>query len=111
MYAIDNLNIVNHSDMAVKVTDIYVEAFGDWMLMPYTGGKATANAEAKSIGIRINGAATVGYGISEALHLTGDWSIDTGAALPLRYDATVCFSDVPFEGIQVLTLYFVLDWA
>ena len=111
VYAIDNLCISNRSDKAVQVKSIYVEAALSWKLMPYMGGKATGDAGEKAIGICINGAATASYGASETLHLYGDWTIEKGAALPLRYDATVSFADVPFEGTQVLTLYFVLDWA
>ena len=111
VYAIDNLSIVNHSDGAVKVSSIIVDAAGDWTLMPYTGSNAITPSEVKSIGIRINGAFTTEWGSSEVLYLPGDWTIAKGAALPLRYAASVSFADIPHEGEQVLTLTFILDWA
>ena len=111
VYAIDNLSIVNHSIRAVKVKSLSVEAFGDWTLMPYAGSTATDGAAEKSIGLYVNGAFTTGFGTWETLYLPGSWSIASGAALPLCYDATVSYADIPHEGEQVLTLYFVLDWA
>ena len=111
VYAIDNLGIVNHSDGAVKVTGITVAAAGDWHLMPYTGSNAVGEAEVKSIGIAVNGAFTTGWGSSEVLYLPGDWTIAKNAVLPLHYDASVSFRDIPHEGEQVLSLTFVLDWA
>ena len=111
VYAIDNLSIVNCSSRAVKVKSLSVEAFGDWTLMPYAGSTATDGAAEKSIGLYVNGAFTTGFGTWETLYLPGSWAIAPGAALPLCYDATVSFADIPHEGEQVLTLYFVLDWA
>ena len=111
VYAIDNLSIVNHSDGAVKVSGIIADAARGWTIAPYTGTYATGNVEQKSIGICVNGAATAGYGKSESLYLPGDWTIAKDAALPLCYNATVSFADIPHEGEQVLTLTFILDWA
>ena len=111
VYAIDNLSIVNHSDGAVKVSGIIADAVGDWTLAPYAGSAARSNAGVKSIGICVNGAATAGFGKSESLYLPGDWTIERGASLPLRYAASVSFADIPHEGEQVLTLTFILDWA
>ena len=111
VYAIDNLSIVNHSDRAVRISAVTVEAAGGWTLSPYTGTAASGGAAQKSIGFYVNGAATAGIGKSESLYLPGDWTIAKGAALPLRYDATVSFADIPHEGEQVLTLTFILDWA
>ena len=111
VYAIDNLSIENHSDGAVKVSGIIVEAVGAWTLMPYTGSNAVGEAEVKSIGFSVNGACTTGWGRSENLYLPGDWSIAKNAALPLRYNASVSFADIPHEGEQVLSLTFILEWA
>ena len=111
VYAIDNLSIVNHSDEAVIVTGITVESAGEWALMPYTGSNAVTPSNVKSIGISINGAITTVWGQTESLYLPGDWTIERGASLPLRYDASVSFAELPHEGEQVLFLTFVLDWA
>ena len=94
----------------MKVSGIIADAVGGWTLAPYTGTYATGNTEQKSIGFCVNGASTAGYGISESLYLPGDWTIAKGAALPLCYDATVSFADIPHEGEQALTLTFILDW-
>ena len=111
VYAIDNLCIVNHSDRAVKISGITVDAASGWTLAPYTGSIANGDAAVKSIGFYINGAVTMGYGNSEFLYLPGDWTIAKGASLPLSYTATVSFADIPHEGEQVLSLTFLLDWA
>ena len=111
VYAIDNLCIVNHSDGAVKIRGITVDAADGWTLAPYTGSISNGDAAVKSIGFYINGAVTMGYGNSEFLYLPGDWTIAKGASLPLSYTATVSFADIPQEGEQVLSLTFIMEWA
>ena len=49
-------------------------------------------------------------GDSETLALTGDWSIDAGAVLPLDYDANVSATSVGIDE-QVLTVVFVVEEA
>ena len=58
--------------------------------------------------LQIGGAQSVNHGDSEALSLTGDWSIASGGTLPLPYDANVSATSVGIDE-QVLTVVFVVE--
>ena len=49
-------------------------------------------------------------GSSEALTLTGDWTVPLDGNLPLTYDAVVSALSQPVDQ-QVISIVFVLDWA
>ena len=60
------------------------------------------------IGFAIGGAQSVNHGDSEALSLTGDWSIGAGSTMPLDYDANVSATSVGIDE-QVLSVVFVVE--
>ena len=111
VYTAKDLCIVNHSSRAVRVCGLEAVSVGNWTLAPFLGSRATLTEGIRTIGISVNDAITSGGGSWESLWLSGNWTIADGATLPLHYDATVSFSGVPYEGEQVLTLVFLLDWA
>ena len=76
--------------------------------MPFSYNMAAAKVDSKLIGFAIGGAQSVNHGDSEALSLTGDWSIASGGTLPLPYDANVSATSVGIDE-QVLTVVFVVE--
>lgn len=102
--------IVNNSTCDVRVTGISLKTENGWTLVPFTYNMAAAKVDSKLIGFAIGGAQSVNGGESEALTLTGDWSIDAGSTLPLDYDANVSATSVGIDE-QVLTVVFVVEEA
>ena len=62
------------------------------------------------IGFALNGAETASKGTTEALALTGDWTVPLDGKLPLTYDAVVSALSQPVDQ-QVISIVFVLEWA
>ena len=102
--------IANNSTCEVKVTGISLHTENGWTLVPFTYNMAAAKVDSKLIGFAIGGAQSMNGGESESLALTGDWSIDAGAVLPLDYDANVSATSVGIDE-QVLTVVFVVEEA
>ena len=100
--------IANNSTCDVRVTGISLRTENGWTLVPFEYNMAAAKVDSKLIGFAIGGAQSVNNGGSEALALTGDWSIDAGSTLPLDYDANVSATSVGIDE-QVLTVVFVVE--
>lgn len=111
VYSADSVKIVNNSESRIKVSSVTVNAAGGWMLAPYGLEMAMDEPAGRLIGFTLNGCATTKIGMSEALSLSGDWTIRGSGSLPLHYDAVMSLSSDMATGEQVLTLVFVLDWA
>ena len=111
VYSADSAKIINNSENRVKVSGVTVNAAGGWMLAPYGLEMAMDEPAGRLIGFTLNGCATTKTGMSEALSLSGDWTIRGGGSLPLHYDAVMSLPYDLTTGEQVLTLVFVLDWA
>ena len=111
VYSADSAKIINNSENRVKVSGVTVNAAGGWMLAPYGLEMAMDEPDGRLIGFTLNGCATTKTGMSEALSLSGDWTIRGGGSLPLHYDAVMSLPYDLTTGEQVLTLVFVLDWA
>jgi hypothetical protein len=110
VYAANSVAIINNSTEDVAITSVTVTAVNGWKLAPYNRNVAAEKVDAKAIGFSLNGTATSKSGSSEALALTGDWTIAQGSTLPLAYDAVVsALSQAVNE--QVLTVVFVINWA
>ena len=110
VYAANNAAIVNHSTAAVQVTGVTVSAVNGWTLTPYDTDMASQKVDSQLIGFALNGSATVSEGSSEALTLTGDWTVPLDGSLPLAYDAVVSALSEPVDE-QVVSIVFVLEWA
>ena len=110
VYAASNAEVVNHSTAAVEVTGITVSAVNGWTLVPYGTDMASEKVDSRLIGFALNGAETVTEGSSEALALTGNWTVPLDGALPLTYDAVVSALSEPVDQ-QVVSIVFVLEWA
>ena len=102
--------IANNSTCDVRVTGISLKTENGWTLVPFTYNMAAAKVDSKLIGFAIGNVASTVEGNSESLALTGDWSIDAGAVLPLDYDANVSATSVGIDE-QVLTVVFVVEEA
>ena len=102
--------IANNSTCEVKVTGISLRTENGWTLVPFEYNMAAAKVDSKLIGFAIGNVASTAEGDSEALTLTGDWSIDAGSTLPLDYDANVSATSVGINE-QVLTVVFVVEEA
>ncbi len=100
--------IANNSTCDVRVTGVTLRTENGWTLVPFEYNMAAAKVDSKLIGFAIGGAQSVNHGDSEALSLTGDWSIDAGGTLPLDYDANVSATSVGIDE-QVLTVVFVVE--
>ena len=100
--------IANNSTCDVRVTGISLRTENGWTLVPFEYNMAAAKVDSKLIGFAIGGAQSVNSGDSEALTLTGDWSIGAGSTLPLDYDANVSATSVGIDE-QVLTVVFVVE--
>lgn len=107
VYTATNAEIVNHSTGAVEVTDIRVHTNSGWTLVPYATNMADEKVDSHQIGFLLNGA----DGMMENLSLTGDWTVEKNAELPLIYDAVVSATSEAINGEQVLTVTFVVEWA
>ena len=107
VYTATNAEIVNHSTGAVEITDIYVHTNSDWTLVPYDTNMADEKVDSRQIGFLLNGA----DGMMDNLSLTGDWTVEKNAELPLIYDAVVSATSETIDGEQVLTVTFVVEWA
>ena len=102
--------IANNSTCDVRVTGVTLKTENGWTLVPFTYNMAAAKVDSKLIGFAIGGAQSVNHGDSEALSLTGDWSIGAGSTMPLDYDAKVSATSVGIDE-QVLTVVFVVEEA
>lgn len=109
VYAATNAAIDNHSTGAVEITAITVSTVNGWALVPYSTNLASAKVDSKQIGFSMNSAVSSLTGTSEALSLNGGWTINSGASLPLTYDAVVSATSTILNE-QVLTVVFVIDW-
>ena len=110
VYAASNAAIVNHSTAAVQVTGVTVSAVNGWTLVPYGTDMASQKVDSQLIGFALNGSETVTEGNSEALALTGDWTVPLNGTLPLAYDAVVSALSEPVDE-QVVAVLFVWEWA
>lgn len=110
VYAATGAEVVNHSTAAVKVTGVTVSAVNDWTLVPYGTDMALEKVDSRLIGFALNGAETASKGTTEALALTGDWTVPLDGNLPLTYDAVVSALSQPVDQ-QVISIVFVLEWA
>ena len=100
--------IANNSTCDVRVTGVTLRTENGWTLVPFTYNMAAAKVDSKLIGFAIGGAQSANSGDSEALSLTGDWSIGAGSTMPLPYDAKVSATSVGIDE-QVLTVVFVVE--
>ena len=100
--------IANNSTCDVCVTGVTLRTENGWTLVPFSYNMAAAKVDSKLIGFAIGGAQSANSGDSEALALTGDWSIGAGSTLPLDYDANVSATSVGIDE-QVLTVVFVVE--
>lgn len=110
VYAATGAAIVNHSTAAVKVSEVTVSAVNGWTLVPYDTDMAGEKVDSRLLGFALNGAETSARGGSEALALTGDWTIPLDGSLPLTYDAVVSALSQPVDE-RVVSIVFVLEWA
>lgn len=111
VFAANNAAIINNSTDAVEVTGITVDGENGWTLVPYNYNMSAAKVNSKQIGFSINNAITTAHGSTEALPLSGSWTVNRGSSLPLAYDAVVSATSSAIVGEQVLTIVFVLEWA
>lgn len=102
--------IANNSTCDVCVTGVTLRTENGWTLVPFSYNMAAAKVDSKLIGFAIGGAQSANSGDSEALALTGDWSIGAGSTMPLDYDAKVSATSVGIDE-QVLTVVFVVEEA
>ena len=100
--------IANNSTCDVRVTGVTLRTENGWTLVPFTYNMAAAKVDSKLIGFAIGGAQSANSGDSEALALTGDWSIGAGSTMPLDYDANVSATSVGIDE-QVLSVVFVVE--
>ena len=100
--------IANNSTCDVRVTGVTLRTENGWTLVPFEYNMAAAKVDSKLIGFAIGGAQSANSGDSEALSLTGDWSIASGGTLPLDYDAKVSATSVGIDE-QVLSVVFVVE--
>ena len=110
VYAATGAEVVNHSTAAVKVTGVTVSAVNRWTLVPYDTDMASEKVDSRLIGFALNGSETASKGTTEALALTGDWTVPLDGNLPLTYDAVVSALSQPVDQ-QVVSIVFVLEWA
>lgn len=110
VYAATGAEVVNHSTAAVQVTGVTVSAVNDWTLVPYGTDMALEKVDSRLIGFALNGSETASKGTTEALALTGDWTVPLDGNLPLTYDAVVSALSQPVDE-QVVSIVFVLEWA
>ncbi|MBR3998127.1 MAG: hypothetical protein IKI93_07265, partial [Clostridia bacterium] len=107
--AADNAVIINNSSAAVVVSDVTILSADGWTIVPYETNMANEKVNANLIGFRIENIRTTDYGDSESF--AGKWTVDSGAELPLTYDAVVSAASHAIIGEQVLTVVFVIEWA
>ncbi len=100
--------IANNSTCDVRVTGVTLRTENGWTLVPFEYNMAAAKVDSKLIGFAIGGAQSANSGDSEALSLTGDWSIGAGSTMPLDYDANVSATSVGIDE-QVLSVVFVVE--
>lgn len=100
--------ITNNSTCDVRVTGVTLRTENGWTLVPFEYNMAAAKVDSKLIGFAIGGAQSANSGDSEALSLTGDWSIGAGSTMPLDYDANVSATSVGIDE-QVLSVVFVVE--
>ena len=110
VYAATGAAIVNHSTAPVRVSEVTVSAVNGWTLVPYDTDMAGEKVDSRLLGFALNGAETSARGGSEALALTGDWTIPLDGSLPLTYDAVVSALSQPVDE-RVVSIVFVLEWA
>ena len=110
VYAATGAEVVNHSTAAVQVTGVTVSAVNGWTLVPYDTDMASEKVDSRLIGFALNGSETASKGTTEALALTGDWTVPLDGNLPLTYDAVVSALSQPVDQ-QVISIVFVLEWA
>ena len=110
VYAATGAEVVNHSTAAVQVTGVTVSAVNGWTLVPYDTDMASEKVDSRLIGFALNGSETASKGTTEALALTGDWTVPLDGNLPLTYDAVVSALSQPVDQ-QVISIVFILEWA
>ncbi|MDE7245347.1 MAG: hypothetical protein K2O18_15430, partial [Oscillospiraceae bacterium] len=103
--------IRNSSTGDIKVSSVTVNAGNGWKLVPFTTNMAAEKVDAKKIGFSINDSETTKNGSSEALGLSGDWTVKEDGSLPLEYDAVVSAMSSSVTNESILTVVFVLEWA
>lgn len=103
--------IRNSSTGDIRVSSVTVNAGNGWKLVPFTTNMAAEKVDAKKIGFSINDIETTKSGSSEALRLSGDWTIKEAGNLPLEYDAVVSAMSKSVTDESILTVVFVLEWA
>ena len=92
------------------MTGVTVSAVNGWTLGPYDTDMASEKVDSRLIGFALNGSETASKGTTEALALTGDWTVPLDGNLPLTYDAVVSALSQPVDQ-QVVSIVFVLEWA
>ena len=110
VFSANNAAIINHSNVAISVVDVELASENGWTIVPYSTNMADVNVDSRQIGFAINGTETIDSGESETLEVGSGWTVDKNASLPLHYGAVASAVSEPVNE-QVLTLYFVLDWA
>ena len=80
-------------------------------MVPFRTNMAAEKVDAKKIGFSINDVETTKNGSSEALSLSGNWTIQEDGNLPLEYDAVVSAMSKSVTDESILTVVFVLEWA
>ncbi len=103
--------IRNGSTGDIKVSSVTVNAGNGWKLVPFRTNMASEKVDAKKIGFSINDVETTKNGSSEALRLSGNWTIQEDGNLPLEYDAVVSAMSQSVTDESILTVVFVLEWA
>ncbi len=103
--------IRNSSTGDIKVSSVTVNAGNGWKLVPFTTNMAAEKVDAKKIGFSINDIETTKNGNSEALKLSGNWTVKEDGNLPLEYDAVVSAMSKSVTDESILTVVFVLEWA
>ena len=103
--------ILNSSTGDIKVSSVTVNAGNGWTLVPFTTNMASEKVDAKKIGFSINDIETTKTGSSEALTLSGDWTVNEDSSLSLEYDAVVSAMSTSVTDESILTVVFVLEWA
>lgn len=113
VYTPDETLIYNYSTGDVEVTDLVLESYSDWQIVPYQTNMAAEKVDSRLIGFWINGAETQEYGYYEYMDLSWypeAWIVPQGDILELYYHAVVSATSYEIYE-QVLTAIFVVDWV
>ena len=111
IHAASGQAIRNSSTGDIKVSSVTVNAGNGWKLVPFSTNMASEKVDAKKIGFSINDNETTKNGSSEALRLSGNWTIKEDGSLPLEYDAVVSAMSKSVTDESILMVVFVLEWA